>query len=1807
VGKLNRDEFKSMLASLIDVEKSSKTETDQSTQAIERNTKATEVNVKQKKQGVDTTKKSTEETKKLKTEVEDLNKIIERQNRTIGEQNKKINELSESYKRLAENAKKFKNTQKEIADSTAKPFTINGSRAGVYGIDLAQTQLKKSSFYSEGKRGTYSQYDDVLSIQTVNNKIIELQTQFDKARQKINEAEKALSNLGSTMKASGMDEEAIKTNEEFSKLRKSLDLYISGVKRLRESNEKTKNAKAYSIELNQFGEIDKQLSKSLQSAEEYRKTLENVAHTTKDVFAELDKQGIDSAGFWFDHSSKKADIYRDSLGRVLKVTKEVNKEGETVLSYDISNRFDKLKDSAERTYEQINRLNKGLDNLKNTAETRTAADLKEEIDGIYERLQKLNTEITKAQSEGNVVQVNKLTKEYGKQQKELKKLAEEYKEVNAQIRNQGGWMLNLKDSWTKAMRSFTTYMSVTTVFYQGIHAIKSMVNEIKELDKTLTEFKKVSDLAGDSLERYVDKAYEAGDAVAKTGQEMIEAATSFRKSGYGDEMSLELSKVATMYTNIADEAVSAADSADFIIAQLKAFNLETKNATETLENAYHVIDAVNEVANNFAVSSADIARNLGKSSAVMANAGNSLEQMIGLMTAGTEITRNASKVANGLKTITLRLQGMNDEGEESLEVQAQMETLFNKMGISVYKAGGELKNTYEILESLAKVYPELTNAEKAYVTETIAGKFQAQNAAAILNNWKTAVEATETAMNSQGSAAKENARVLESIQGYIQKLNNEWEKLSKNLVKSDYIKGVLNLAIGALKALNSGIGQFVIKSTAATVAMRVSTQQLTKQIVKWKLQNLETKKAQKENNGLIASFKSLKEYIGYVTGKITLDTNKKKAQIAVNKALAGSQLALNLAFSAFSMILTGAITLYQSYQQKQQEMVDNALSAADSFNSAKSELDDYTESVQKYRDILANSASSEEQVTSATESLKEIKEKLVDIYGDEAKSLDLVNGSLEDQIDLIKKLSTTDADKYFSSNYSAITKAQRKTSSVAASTGTLVYNDVDESSRAVRDYINRFFKESGIQTKSGLGGVHITGEYDKVIKDLISYSQWIEKNKEQLISLGMTEEEYNKILTETSLSINSLEKRYQSYADVLKNAENILWNTAEGQEAVFKFIEAGKDGLDDSEIDAILEKYPTLAERVKILGITYDELREKYDELYQVEHAINEETETSIKKATDRDTILRQYSSTLDSLKAQYDSLTKAVEEYNEQGYLTEETLKTLTANGLLQYLDFQNGKLVANTKALEEMAEQTRITASEQLKQAMITDIENIANGDMANISGTAKAAIKGLGDETAIAANKASQATPHFITFAQAVDESNKALEGKSISSDISKKITAVQNAYKKAWNVLSKPIKLGGTSSRAGGGSGASAKSAWEIELENLNNQYKNSEITIEQYIVKLEALRDKYKKNADAVKELDKTIRDARFEKLEDDYKRGLITVEQYIQGLKELQKVYKEGTKEWNKYADSIKKGLEELLKDRSTNYKNAQNAAVSLLDKELDKLNDLKDETEKYYDDLIKAKEKANEETEKEIELAKLQEALENAKNNKTKRVYVQGLGWQWVADQQAIDEAQKALDDFTREQEIADLESQKEAAIQAIEDQIDNMKKYRDSWKEIVDGYEEEQNRLLLAQIMGANAENDILNQRLEVLEEFRDKYLAILRDLDMINNATADSISQDGVELSSGGSFANGGVVDYTGFAKVHGSASRPEVMLNNSQAAALYSMLKRPQFSALKFADGGSTQVYNFDNLVLPNVTNARQFLNELKTITNIRKNQ
>lgn len=207
---------------------------------------------------------------------------------------------------------------------------------------------------------------------------------------------------------------------------------------------------------------------------------------------------------------------------------------------------------------------------------------------------------------------------------------------------------SMADNFVRAFKRKLSYGALNVVTNLTKDAVRGMVANTVELDKAQVELAKVTTLSGKSMEEFTDKAFDAGQAVAKTGREMIEASTEFAKSGYANDPSvaLNLAKVATMYQNIADEEISAGEASNFIVSQLKVFGKELgKTYGDAEGQAIHVTDAVNEVANTFAVSSGDIAGNLGKASAAAHNAGMSYEQLIGVMTGMTEINRNAGKSA----------------------------------------------------------------------------------------------------------------------------------------------------------------------------------------------------------------------------------------------------------------------------------------------------------------------------------------------------------------------------------------------------------------------------------------------------------------------------------------------------------------------------------------------------------------------------------------------------------------------------------------------------------------------------------------------------------------------------------------------------------------------------------------------------------------------------------------------------------------------------------------------------------------------------------------------------------------------------------------------------------------------------------------------------------------------------------------------------------------------------------------------------------------------------------------------------------
>lgn len=170
----------------------------------------------------------------------------------------------------------------------------------------------------------------------------------------------------------------------------------------------------------------------------------------------------------------------------------------------------------------------------------------------------------------------------------VKTVSDNIRQTGTQAQQTSRQVNTLGQSFANAFRNLTQYYLASLPIRAMQKAISETIETLKDFDSALIEFRKVSDLAGDSLTQYVAKLAEMGEVTGSTMTAMVEASTQFRKSGFSDEDSAALASLAEEFRNVADEEISAADSASFIIAQMKAFNIEA-------ENAEHILDAVNEV------------------------------------------------------------------------------------------------------------------------------------------------------------------------------------------------------------------------------------------------------------------------------------------------------------------------------------------------------------------------------------------------------------------------------------------------------------------------------------------------------------------------------------------------------------------------------------------------------------------------------------------------------------------------------------------------------------------------------------------------------------------------------------------------------------------------------------------------------------------------------------------------------------------------------------------------------------------------------------------------------------------------------------------------------------------------------------------------------------------------------------------------------------------------------------------------------------------------------------------------------------
>ena len=374
--------------------------------------------------------------------------------------------------------------------------------------------------------------------------------------------------------------------------------------------------------------------------------------------------------------------------------------------------------------------------------------------------------------------------------------------------------LNLKNIGLMALGINSTYAAISKL----ISVVKDGAKSVIELDTALVDLKKTTTMSEGDLAKFYRDANEEAKRLGVTTKEIIEQAAAWSRLGYGSkEDATRMASLSSQFAMISP-GMSTTQAQESLVSTMKAFGIATD---EVLDG---VMSKINIVGNSFALSNKDIAEALQVSSASMDAANNSFEQTLALITAGTEITQDASRVGNGLRTISMRIRGLNEEtgefDEELGNVVNDISELTNGK-VSIMEDPNTYKSTYDILKRISEIWDELTDKQQAKLLEKLFGKNRAQIGTAILSNFETAENALDKMANSAGNATQEMSIIMESLEYKLNALKETGVGIWQNLFPRDDLGKAIDLLTklaSAIEKVTEFLGPLGTLVTIGTVA-----------------------------------------------------------------------------------------------------------------------------------------------------------------------------------------------------------------------------------------------------------------------------------------------------------------------------------------------------------------------------------------------------------------------------------------------------------------------------------------------------------------------------------------------------------------------------------------------------------------------------------------------------------------------------------------------------------------------------------------------------------------------------------------------------------------------------------------------------------------------------------------------------------------------------------------------------------------------------------------------------------------------------
>lgn len=677
----------------------------------------------------------------------------------------------------------------------------------------------------------------------------------------------------------------------------------------------------------------------------------------------------------------------------------------------------------------------------------------------------------------------------------------------------------LKDAFS----TFTAANLLTDAIYKVGDAARDAVSTVKELDDATVALQLATGANYNTVHGMMNDYNALAKELGSLTTQVSEGADAWLRQGKSIDEVNNLVKSSMVLSKVGD--MSSEDATKYLTASLNGYKLQA-------DAAESVVDKISSVDLVSATDSAGLAEAMSRVAVTADQAGISMDRLLGYVATIGEVTQQSmSTVGTAMKSILARMTNIKSgklelvDEDGTTEKLSDVETTLANVGINLRKTMTEYNSASDVLDALASKWDTLNQAQQNAIAISFGSTRMQNQFRVLMENYDRVQKYTDVAANSEGGGEQKFDLYLEGLEAKTNSLKASLESLSSSVISRDLYAGFLDGSkavvdftekTGLLKGALAGLGtagatyalsQLVSMATSATKEFSnlsnalklVKTAESAGTFDTSNMANLInlTKGLSESQTKLVLSSTALSDAqrIAVLMGQgmteaqasaavasmglASAETTATGATVSLSSALSG--LMSTLLANPLILIAAGVaavVSAFSAYKHSIEEAVDKAQEDGNTWEENNTSLQDNIDKITELRTALDNGTLTEEEAYQAKSDLLEIQDSLTESYGNQAQGIDLVNGSLDQQIAKLKELSTEESKRFLNENKKGVEEAEKQMEKERhAYLGQYSDNGSDESN-AINQAITKLKKKYGDDVFKLQEGMEGTGNLE---------------------------------------------------------------------------------------------------------------------------------------------------------------------------------------------------------------------------------------------------------------------------------------------------------------------------------------------------------------------------------------------------------------------------------------------------------------------------------------------------------------------------------------------------------------------------------------------------------------------------------------------------------------------------------------------------------------------------------------------------------